>query len=315
MADKTDFLLPPGRMVMGDLYKPSDKDADGNPLLIKNGPNAGQPRVNYFIGVAIPKGAERHWAETEWGAKIWAVGHREFPQAAQSRQFAWKVVDGDSTEANTKGQRPCDSEGFKGHWVLRFGSGFAPKIYNSNGSQQILEEGAVKRGYYVQVFGNVSGNNSTQKPGVYLNYSLVALAAYGPEITSGPDAAAVGFGQAPLPAGASTTPPAGAFNPAPAVPMPPGAPVPPPAAPAAPAAPAVPVPPPAAPAAPVAPAATVPAPAAPVAPVPTVPHAAILNPAPPVRVMLPAAGGATYESFIASGWTDALLVQHGMMAP
>jgi hypothetical protein len=30
--------------------------------------------------------------------------------------------------------------------------------------------------------------------------------------------------------------------------------------------------------------------------------------------MLPGAGGVAYEAFIASGWTDALLVQHGKMA-
>jgi len=30
--------------------------------------------------------------------------------------------------------------------------------------------------------------------------------------------------------------------------------------------------------------------------------------------MLPAANGATYEQMIAAGWTDAMLIQHGMMA-
>ena len=33
----------------------------------------------------------------------------------------------------------------------------------------------------------------------------------------------------------------------------------------------------------------------------------------PVHQMLPAAGGNTYETMLANGWTDALLVQHGMM--
>jgi hypothetical protein len=56
-----------------------------------------------------------------------------------------------------------------------------------------------------------------------------------------------------------------------------------------------------------------PAPTAPVPPPsPVTPKADIL--AIPGRAMLPAANGATYESFIAQGWTDALLVQHGMMA-
>jgi hypothetical protein len=38
-------------------------------------------------------------------------------------------------------------------------------------------------------------------------------------------------------------------------------------------------------------------------------------PAVPVRRMTPAAGATTYEQYIAAGWTDALLVQHGMMLP
>ena len=110
---------------------------------------------------------------------------------------------------------------------------------------------------------------------------MVALSAYGPEIVVGADASSVGFGQAPLPAGATTTPPA-AFTP---------------------------------------PAQFAPVAAAP-APMPT-PNPAFLQPpvpgAPPVapvapaRVMLPPAQGATYEAMIAAGWTDALLVAHGMM--
>lgn len=43
--------------------------------------------------------------------------------------------------------------------------------------------------------------------------------------------------------------------------------------------------------------------------------AAAPPPATPVRTMLPAANGATYEAMIAAGWTDAMLVQQGMMAP
>jgi len=31
--------------------------------------------------------------------------------------------------------------------------------------------------------------------------------------------------------------------------------------------------------------------------------------------MTPKAAGTTYEQFIAAGWTDELLVQHGMMLP
>ncbi len=292
-TQRVNFTTPVGRLVMGSLYKPQTTDADGKPLVVKNGPNVGQPTVRYFFALAVPKNpGEQHWASTEWGQKIWAAGHAGFPQGqANSPTFAWKVVDGDSQVPNSKGKKPCEREGYPGHWVISFSSGFPPKIYNRDGTAAIVEPDAVKLGYYVQVNGDVDANGNAMKPGVYLNHNMVALSAYGPEIHSGPDVAAAGFGAAPLPAGASATP-VGGF--APAAPM-----APPPAAPAAPANPAFLQVPPPAPAAPamVAP----PAPAAPAAPVPTGP------------VMTPAANGVSYASYIAAGWSDAQLRAAGMM--
>lgn len=53
----------------------------------------------------------------------------------------------------------------------------------------------------------------------------------------------------------------------------------------------------------------------PVAGAPLVTPGPVTPPAAPVaRTMLPAAGGATYEAMIGAGWTDALLIQNGMMA-
>lgn len=52
---------------------------------------------------------------------------------------------------------------------------------------------------------------------------------------------------------------------------------------------------------------------APAAPAPIAPPPA--PPAAPVRTMTPKAAGATYESFISNGWTDALLIEHGYMMP
>jgi len=276
---------------MGSLYKPQTTDADGKPLVVKSGPNAGQPKVTYFFALAVPKNpGETHWSQTPWGQLIYKAGAEAFPQAHVAPSFAWKVVDGDSTVPNKKGIAPISREGYKGNWVISFSSGFAPKIYNADGTQAIIEEDAVKLGYFVQVNGDVDGNGSGQNPGVFINHSMVALSAYGPEIVVGPDASSVGFGNAPLPAGASLTPPA-SFTP--------------PAQPAAVAQQAFP---------PVGVAAVQAAPVQPnpaflqvPPPVPTAPPAA------PVRVMLPAAQGATYEAMIAAGWTDALLIQHGMM--
>ena len=293
---RQNFTTPVGRMVMGSLYKPQTKDAEGNLLTIKSGPNAGQPKVEYFFALAILKGGEGHWAHTEWGKIIWAVGHADFPSGqAQSPAFAWKVVDGDSQTPNRTGKKPCDREGYPGNWVLSFKSGFAPKIYNANGSQEISEPDAVKCGYYIQVNGDVEGNGSMQQPGVFLNHSIVALSAYGPEIHVGPDPSGVGFGNAPLPAGASLTPPA-SFVPPPATPS--GIPgFPPPAMPGAPGIPPV---------------AMMGLPSGPPA-APSMQNQAVLN-VPASKQMLPKAGGAPYEQFRAQGWTDDLLRAHGYMA-
>ncbi len=307
-TQRVNFTTPVGRLVQGSLYKPQTVDADGKPLVVKNGPNVGQPTVRYFFALAIPKNpGEQHWASTEWGQKIWAAGHAGFPQGqANSPTFAWKVVDGDSQVPNSKGKKPCEREGYPGHWVISFSSGFPPKIYNRDGTAAIVEPDAVKLGYYVPVNADIDGNNNAMKPGVYINHNMVALSAYGPEIHSGPDVAAAGFGAAPLPAGASATP-VGGFTPsvpaAPAYgqpPMPPAAPLPATGVPTmSPSNPAfLQVPPPMAPAVPMA---VPPAPAAPAAPVPTAP------------VMTPAANGVSYGAYISAGWTPDQLRAAGMM--
>ena len=352
MSQRVNITSPVGRIVMGSLYDPSTTDAEGKPLVVKTGPNAGQPRVNFFFALAIPKQGEPHWAHTPWGQQIWNVGNQAFPNAAQSPAFAWKIEDGDSQIPNKKGRKPCDNEGWPGHWVVKFAGGFAPKVYQQEGAGyvQVMQKDFCRSGFFVEVAFSVEGNGSQSQPGVYLNHSMVCFRAYGQEITFGPDVASAGFGAAPLPAGASMTPPAGAIPmpqaPA-AVPPIPGAPVPgqapgyapapagmpapgmayaPPAVPGVPAVPnGLPQVPGVAPA-PLAPAGFAPTPSVPVpvtpnpgfvqvpppaaAPAPMAPPPA---PVAPVRQMTAAAQGIPYESYIAQGWNDALLVQNGLM--
>jgi hypothetical protein len=302
---------PVGRIVSGSLYKPNNKDFDGNPLVTKTGPNAGQPRVVYYFGLAIPKGAERHWSETEWGAKIWQVGHTAFPQAAQRPDFSWKITDGDSQVVNKRGHRPCDAEGYPGHWIIKFSGGYAPKVYaQENGTMvPVLEENYVKPGYWVQVAFSVDGNGNQNNSGVYLNHSMVCFRAYGQEIVSGPDVNEAGFGAAPLPAGASMTPPASTVP----LPSPPSAPA---AIPVVPNPGFVQMPLPTQPLATpsvsqVPQAASLPSPVAQVLP----PAGAIpvsLAPASPSK-MTALAQGVSREAFLAGGWTDAQLIANGYM--
>lgn len=326
-TQRTNFTTPVGRLVMGSLYKAQTTDADGKPLLVKQGPNAGQPTVRYFFALAIPKNpGETHWAQTEWGQKIWQAGHAGFPQGqANAPTFAWKVLDGDSQIPNMKGKKPCDREGYPGNWVISFSSGFPPKIYNRDGSAAIVEPDAVKLGYYVQVNGDVASNENAMKPGVYINHQMVALAAYGPEIVTGPDVASAGFGAAPLPAGASATP-VGGFAPpqAPGVPLAPAAPA------GGPQYGAPPVPTPGIGAPPVSPSSVAPPPQAPVVPNPAFlqvppqapaapgmaappPPALPVAPAPTGPVMTPAANGVSYAQYVGAGWSHAQMVAAGLV--
>ena len=349
MNARVNITSPVGRLLMGSLYDPRATDAEGKPLVVKAGTNAGQPRVDFFFVIGIPKNpGETHWAQTPWGAEIWKVGHTAFPAAAQAEDFSWKIVDGDSTKPGKlfkgkPGKPPCENEGWKGHWILKFSGGFAPKIYQAEGTNfvQVLQKDFVKAGYFVEVAFSVEGNKSQTSPGVYLNHSMVCFRAYGQEITFGPDVSSAGFGGGALPMGATMTPPASAV-PLPQLPNAAAAPVPVPVpgyAPAVGAMPAtppayaapVPMPMPSAPAvgaipSPLAPAGFVPTPAAPapIAPaqIPVMPNPAFVQvpppampaaPAAPVKQMTAAANGIPYDAYIAQGWTDALLIQNGMM--
>lgn len=222
MNDTVNILTPVGRLVSGDCFQGNDKDAEGRPLVVKSGPNAGQPRISFYMGVAIPK-TDPEFAALETTLK--QVAQKEFPQFFDAQgncinpQFAFKITDGDSQLPNSKGRKPCDQEGYKGNWILNFSNGFAPKCYSKGGAEELLDSSSIKKGYYIRVYASVKGNGSNQQPGIYLNHSMVELIGYGEEIISGPSGSDI-FGGKPatLPNGASATPLAGAPIPQAAVP-------------------------------------------------------------------------------------------------
>lgn len=305
----SNFTTPAGRLVSGNLYTPSTTDQQGNPRTFKAGKDAGKPRAEFYFAIAIPKGSEQHWASTPWGAELWKEGHAGNPNAGKIPTFAWKVKDGDSTAVDPKGKAYNTREGHAGHWILSFSGSFQPKIYTLLGVApgsapvELVENGAIRLGYYIQVNCSTRYNGNTQKPGVFINPHMVCLVGYGPVIVLGPDVADAGFGAVTLPAGASTTPPAG-FNP-------------PAAQPPAPPVPAAAVTQPYSPPAPPMPAAVtqaytppVPAAAAPTPPLPPVtPDPGFRQP--PTLQPTAKCAGATLDSFRAQGWTDTLLVEHG----
>lgn len=214
MSNKTPILTPAGRLVQGDCFEGQTTDAEGRPLVIKNGPNAGQPRVDYFMAIAVPK-TDPEVNKTI--ADIKTQARADFPSLFDASgncinpAFAFKIIDGDSTVPNTRGIAPCTREGFPGHWVFNFSGGFAPKCYTAGGAELITDPARIKRGYYIRIYGSVSGNGSMQQPGVYLNHSMVEFVGYGEEIITGPSGEAIfGGTAAALPQGASATPVAAA---------------------------------------------------------------------------------------------------------
>lgn len=273
------FTSPIGRLVSGSVDEAITEDFDGNPLTIKSGPDQGKPTQRYNFSVAYPKAGTAHWSQVnELGKLIYETGYAHMPRQAPADDFSWKVADGDSTKVNKKGNRNCDKEGYPGHWVFHFSSAYPPSTYNGDGSAPVPAE-SVKRGHYVQVAGSVVGNESDGNPGVYLNHNMVAHSGFGPEIKSGADPKAAGFGGA-LPPGASKAPVSGlpGSAPPPPAPLPTRAPPPPAAA------------------------------APPPPPVAVQPSAAFIAPPPappaPVGPKMTATAQGTYEAYKASGWSD-----------
>ena len=298
------LLSPVGRLVQGDPFKAQDKDQKGNLRVVKSGPNAGQPNPQFFIAVAYSK--TDPVTQAEWGpyrARLDQIAKVSFPLlfpdtplpgqplhlgagggtvGCTHPSFAWKIIDGDGYDDS--GQPWSKREGFAGHWVVRYSSGYAPKVYpvgRHSPLDQITAEQShlVRRGYYVRVSSGVESNGDVSKPGLYQNLNMLELVGQGPEIRGGVDASQAFGAPVALPAGATALPGS-----------PPPAPV------------------------------TAPAVAAPLPPVPA-PAPIVAAPPPPVsappvtvsRTMTPAATG-TYEQYVAAGWTEAQLIAGGLLA-
>lgn len=328
------FTAPIGRLVWGDPFTAQTLTDDVTKLPKRDA--AGNIMIEYTIGVAYSKTdplwpAFREMLKVE-DRRAWPQFHGPNGEVLPGVKFADKITDGDGF--NTKGQPHSAKDGYAGHWIVKYGTQYAPTVHYYDDATrswvQMVDKSQLKAGDYIKVSGSTQTNNSSQSPGMYRNFNMVALYGRGVAIVKGPDANAA-F-DAPPPGSAApnmvTAPPPGA-GPAP---QPPGAPPPAPVM-SAPlmlasangvpyeawraqgwtdeqlitaghmAQPVV-----------MAPAAPPPAPPAPPAAPPAPPPTPPAPPPAPGRVMLPAANGQTYEAMLAAGWTDALLVQHGMMA-
>lgn len=274
--------------------------------------------VKYSVKVAIPADAPEY---AELYQLEQAAIRKDYPGGAPAR------FQGAFSQANESGKVP-EVNGQIAFNCATFGN--FPDVFDMNG--QMLDAAAVGRILYagakvrVLVTGRTYDSNGNKGSGFYLSGLQIVDAnpATAPKL-----AVSAGMTTAQVANAFGIQTPGAAFA-ATAVPPVPGAPV---GAPPVPGVPGVP-PVPQAPAAAVA--APPPVPAAPVAVapnpgilgappvpgvpgVPPVPQAPAAPPAPAAApagpVMTPAAGGIPYESYIAQGWTDAQLIQNGLMHP
>ncbi len=312
------FVTPVGRLVQGDLYTPNTTDRKGNPLVVKTGPNKGQPATQFYFALAIEKN------NPDWPAfyqLLYNEARQGYPACFDAAgniihpRFTMKISDGDGVDAD--GKPNSAKEGFAGHWIVKFTSSYACKVVKD----EMLEftKDFAKCGHYGRVIGSASPNIGSDVPGLYVNPEVFEWYGYGKEIQGGINAVAAvqAAGRAAyVPAGMSTVPMGGA----PAATATPPAPGTPPAAMAPPA--------PAAPAAMQPPAPPAPAPAAPPAnpmqhqfiqgatatpPSPGTPPAPPAPAAPAAPRYVPTALGAAYplEAWLAAGHTVDSLVASG----
>lgn len=221
----TAFTSPVGRFVQGSLFELQTKDnSTGAPLTVKTGPNAGQPASRSFLAVAYAKTDPLF---VPFYQQMVAEARAAFPNFFDTQgncthpNFAWKLMDGDGVDQN--GKKNSEKEGFAGHWVIKFGGSFLPRVFymgRARPEDQIKDPNLAPRGYFVRVIGSMKGNAPSNKPGLYLNPDIVEVCGTGDLIVSGPDAAEL-LAQAPavvLPAGAGALPGLPAAGAAPALP-------------------------------------------------------------------------------------------------
>jgi len=181
------FESPMGRIVQGSAYVGQTHDLN-NVLLtpFKSGPDAGKPRRNWFIGLAVPKNSPE-WAAFEAKVIELAQTHPQYLiNGAVNPRFSLKIRDGDDATPNQNGTRNVDREGFAGSNILAFSTSYAPEVVGpydqTTGScpafsrnESYMAQGANHGlpGDWVVVRGTMAINNNAQNPGIYLNMKMI----------------------------------------------------------------------------------------------------------------------------------------------
>ncbi len=187
MSVSKENIVVQGRIVMGHPIKRQQMTDDkGNKLQHDDGSS----KTQHFFVVAIPKGAETDWKQTEWGQKVVAVAGQGYRNGEINRpDFSWKVEDGDSQIPNKKGRKNIDTEGHAGHWIIKCTTQYDCPCYPYNKYSPfdaITDDNTVKNGDYYMVSIEVADNTNkgapAQTPGVYMNPKATVFIRPGIEI-------------------------------------------------------------------------------------------------------------------------------------
>ena len=293
-------ITPVGRIVQGNPLVGNQVKDDHGALVFNQD---GTPKLNYYMGLAISK---QDPAAQQLIAKIDAEARAAWPNLfdpatgeCRDKKFSIKYFDGDGFDHN--GKAFAEREGMAGHWIIRLQSNYPLRSYDGMaGNVEITDPERIYRGCYAVAAIEVKTNGATgtNTRGLYINSQGVQMVGHGERILGGanPDelfgAAGAAIPQgAYVPAGMSTTPVA---PPAPAAMQ---------AAPTPPAAPHM--------------VATPPPVQAPTPPPPAVPHPTFVQQAVAPQFVLTPAGqaqGFTIEQWYAAGYTEAQLLQNGIIA-
>src|SRR5579864_944529 len=123
------FTSPVGRMVYGSVWEGRSTDKNGQPKVIKNGPNAGKPLTTWSFGVAVPKVLANGMPNTtmdDFRRNVIEVARAGYPQhfagpidpftgkpGCTHPRMAFKISDGDGVDGDGKPNN--QKEGWAGH--------------------------------------------------------------------------------------------------------------------------------------------------------------------------------------------------------
>jgi hypothetical protein len=201
------FTTPAGRIVSGDPYtfRAQTDRTTKQPKLNKDG----TPLRQQYLALALRKDDPEVQA---WKAKADAEARSAWPQwhngpngSCTNPTFSSKIIDGDG--ANSKGVSYKSLEGYAGCWVVKFTRqevvGPVPVV--AHDGRAWMQTGptvpgsrVVKCGDYVKVQGDTKSNAPSQTDGMYMNMAQVAFWQEGQAIINAPSADEA-FGTAPPP--------------------------------------------------------------------------------------------------------------------